>query len=84
MFEVQCRVLRQRKITIDEELMVLFSCLFQDVWKEIYEKGPMFSHDQYMKVLELLHRSDPNSSAELHRKHAAKLTEIIKRIGVAV
>ena len=55
---------------------------FQDVLSELVEKGPMFSHDQYVKALELLHRSDPNSSAELHQKHVAKLAEIIKRIGV--
>ncbi len=56
----------------------------QDVLNDIMEKGPVFTHEQYKRALELLHRSDPNSTPELHKRYAAKLAEIIKRIGVAV
>lgn len=56
----------------------------QDVLNEIVEKGPVFPLAEYTRVLELLHRSDPNSTPELHKKYVAKLQEIIKRIGVAV
>ncbi len=56
----------------------------QDVLSAIVEKGPVFTHEQYKRALELLHRSDPNSTPELHKRYTSKLAEIIKRIGVAV
>ncbi len=56
----------------------------KDMLNDIMEKGPIFTHEQYKRALELLHRSDPNSTPELHKRYAAKLAEIIKRIGVTV
>jgi hypothetical protein len=56
----------------------------QDVLNEILEKGPMFSEEHYTHLLELIHRSDHNSSVEIHQRYVSKLNDIVKKIGVTV
>lgn len=56
----------------------------QDVLNEILERGPMFSLERYTQLLELLHRSDPNSSIDVHERYVTKLRDIVKKMGVTV
>ena len=56
----------------------------QDILGSIVEKGPMFTKIQYKNILELLHRSDPNSTDSTISKNLQKLDEIMEKFGINV
>ena len=56
----------------------------QDVLNDIVERGPVFSLERYERILELLHRSNVNSTVDIHNKYVEKLREIVRKGGVTV
>ena len=48
------------------------------------EKGPVFSHEEYVVALHLLHKSDPSSTEQLKNMYVEKLADTMKQVGVTV
>ena len=56
----------------------------QEILNGIVEKGPMFSQEEYANIIKLLHKSDPTSTQTKMKEHLDKLSDIMKKVGVAV
>ena len=56
----------------------------QEIIDGIVEKGPVFSHEEYVAALMLLHRSDPTSTEQLKKMYIEKLADTMKSVGVTV
>ena len=44
----------------------------------------MFNQEEYANIIKLLHKSDPTSTSIKMNEHLDKLSEIMKKVGVAV
>ena len=56
----------------------------QEIIDGIIEKGPSFSHEEYIVALNLLHRSDPSSTDQLRNRDIERLADNMRQAGVTV
>ena len=63
---------------------MFFLQILKEILNGIVEKGPMFNQEEYANIIKLLHKSDPTSTSIKMNEHLDKLSEIMKKVGVAV
>merc|ERR1711935_715965 len=56
----------------------------QEILNGIVEKGPMFNLEEYTNIIKLLNKSDVTSSSHKLASQLEKLSDIMKKVGVAV
>ena len=56
----------------------------QEILNGIVEKGPMFNLEEYTNLITLLNNSDVTSSSHKLASQLEKLSDIMKKVGVAV
>jgi len=80
------RITGSRETSLDhaKQYYELFNQRPQEIIDGIVEKGPVFSHEEYVAAISLLHRSDPTSTEQLRNMYVEKLADTMKQVGVTV